>query len=154
VIRRSGAVFAIAVAFLLAGAPAYADDFPSSDPGGGSIPGVFVIFFILAIVGGIVSFSWRVSTARRIAREAGLNPDDAATAAVLSGRDGLAATYLAASLRPQPQEPDEPPIGHLDPPSSRRTTESRLEELKHLHEQGLITEGDFDRRRAEILNGV
>ncbi|MDQ1746488.1 MAG: hypothetical protein QOD07_751 [Frankiaceae bacterium] len=141
-------------ALLLVSAPAYADDFPASDPGGGSIPGVFILFFILAIVSGIVTFSWRISTARRIARDAGLDPDDAASAAMLSGRDGLAATYLAASLRPQPQEPVEAPIGHLDPPSSRRTTESRLEELKHLHEQGLITDGDYDRRRAEILSGV
>lgn len=144
---------AVTGALLLVSVPAYADDFPTSDPGGSSFPGVFVIFFILAIVGGIVTFSWRISTARRIARDAGLDPDAAATATMLS-RDGLAATYLAASLRPQPTD-DYVPSGHLDPPSSRqRTTESRLEELKHLHEQGLITDGDYDRRRAEILSGV
>ncbi|MBV9096916.1 MAG: DUF1328 domain-containing protein [Frankiaceae bacterium] len=135
---------------------------------GSGFPDVMVIFFVLAIVASIVGFSWRVGTARRIAREAGLNPDDAATTAVLGGRDGLAATYLAANLRPQPVD-DYVPSGHLDPPSSRqhtteppqhptappqRTIESRLGELKHLHEQGLITDGDYDRRRAEILHDV
>ncbi|MDQ1699004.1 MAG: Short C-terminal domain, partial [Frankiaceae bacterium] len=41
-----------------------------------------------------------------------------------------------------------------EPPSSRRTTESRLAELKSLHADGLITDDDYDRRRAEILNAV
>lgn len=116
-------------------------------------PGIFVLFFVLVIVFGVGGFLWRLSTARRIAEQAGLDPDTAVTTTLLS-QDGLAATYLAANLRPREPEPAYLPMGHLDPPSSRRTTESRLTELKALHDQGLITDDDYDRRRAEILNAV
>lgn len=127
------------------------DPFPSAD--GPSPGGMFALFAIFAVVIGGGTLWWRLSTARRIAEQAGLDPDTAVTTTLLS-EDGLAATYLAANLRPQPQPAYERPVGHLEPPSSRHTAESRLTELKALHDQGLITDQDYDRRRTEILNGV
>ncbi|MFL6137889.1 MAG: hypothetical protein ACJ74O_08835 [Frankiaceae bacterium] len=65
--------------------------------GGAGIPGGFVAIVVLIAALGLGSTAWRISTARRIARSNGLDPDDA-TAVALLDRDGLAATYLGAGL--------------------------------------------------------
>lgn len=122
------------------------DDGPS--PGG-----MFALFAIGALVIGGISIAWRVSAARGIARRAGMDPDDAVTTTLLS-HDGLAATYIAANLRQQQPEPPYRPMGHLEPPSGRQTVESRLTQLKGLHDEGLITDDEYDRRRTEIVNSV
>jgi hypothetical protein len=154
VIRRLAAGVSVTAGLVLLSVPAYADpgDFPDTTDQSGPM-GLFILFAVIAAVIGIGGFLWRLSAARRIAEQAGLDPDAAVTTTLLN-HDGLAATYLAASLRQQQAPPLERPVGHLDPPSSRRTTESRLAELKSLHADGLITDDDYDRRRAEILNAV
>jgi hypothetical protein len=71
-------------------------DDPYGDSGMG-IPGWFVALFVLVILIGIASTAYRVSTARSIARKAGLDPDDA-TRVTLLVDDALSATYLASQL--------------------------------------------------------
>jgi hypothetical protein len=92
---------------------------------------------------------YRVSTARRIARDAGMNPDDAAAATLLTP-NGLDATYLAASLRAgqQVQAPEKP--GTYES-MHRHTAEGRLRELADLREKGMITPDEYDERRRAIL---
>ena len=80
--------------------------------------------FVLFIVIGIAITIWKVSTARRMARDAGMDDGDATAMALLSD-DGFEATYLAANLRPRQPE------GRSD----------RLHELQSLLDQGLITQG-------------
>lgn len=109
--------------------------------GGSGMPGTFVGFFVVALLVGVGITAWRVSTARDIARRAGLDPDDA-TAATLLTDNGLDATYLAASLRQQQQPQPVPPP---------RNAESRLQELKSLLDQGLISQTEYDDRRTAIL---
>ena len=73
--------------------------------------------------------------------------------------DGLAATYLAASLR-RPAAGvdgvdgvDDQPAVH-PPPLSTRSSETRLSELKNLHDQGLITDDEYSRRRTAIVDSL
>lgn len=75
-----------------------------------------------------------------MARRAGLNPDDAVATALLT-ENGLDATYLAANLRPQYHKPAPGP----------RSVESRLQELRSLLDQGLVSQTEYDERRAAIL---
>ena len=104
------------------------------------MPGAFVGFFILVLLIGLGTTIYRVSMARDMARRAGLDPDDAAAATLLTD-NGLDATYLAANLRQTQQQ-------HVPPP---RTAESRLQELKSLLDQGLISQTEYDERRKAIL---
>ena len=78
--------------------------------------------------------------------------EDAAVAATLFGTGGLTATYLAANLRPQPGLAGSTAVQHVEPP--RRSAEDRLGELKRLHDEGLITDAEYDRRRTAILDSV
>jgi hypothetical protein len=110
--------------------------------GGSGMPGEFVGLFVLALLVGGGLTAWRVSTARDIARRAGLDPDDATATALLT-QNGLDATYLAASLRQN---------GHATPPPVQpKSTEDRLHELTRLHAQGLVTQAEYDERRSAIL---
>jgi hypothetical protein len=112
---------------------------------GPGIPGWFVGLFVLIVLIGVGGTVYRVSTARRIARGAGLNEDDAAATALLTD-NGLDTTYLAASLRSgQPQTPV---------PAPSRTAEERLQELQRLKDQGLITGAEYDARRRAILDAL
>jgi hypothetical protein len=127
---------------------------PSFDPtsaGGPSPAGMFGLFLVLALVVGGGTFFWRVSAARRIAQQAGLDPDAAVTTTMLS-RDGLAATYLAASLH-RPADDEDRSVAH-PPPLSTRTAEDRLGELKRLHDQSLITDDEYAHRRTAIVDSV
>lgn len=123
------------------------------------IPGVFVLFFIAAIVLTIGGTAWRVSTARRIARAAGMNEDDAATATLLTP-NGLDATYLAASLRqgntaypdvPSARAAEDDDATASDIPAGPPSAATRLRELQDLLNQGLVTKAAFDQRRERIL---
>jgi hypothetical protein len=115
------------------------------DPGFGDsgIPGFFVFAFVMVLLLGIGTTVWRVSTARRMARDAGMNVDDA-TAVTLMDDNGLSATYLASNLR------------HGAPPAAdgapSRTTAQRLAELQQLLAQGLVTQAEHDERRQRILD--
>ncbi|RYP85706.1 SHOCT domain-containing protein [Nocardioides guangzhouensis] len=107
--------------------------------------GGFAALFVLVLLVGIGSAVWRATTARRIARRAGLDERDAATMAVATD-DGLEATYLAASLRARPPQPVEP----------RPTASSadRLRELQRLLDEDLVTQEEYDERRRAIIDGI
>ncbi len=116
-----------------------------SDPG---MPSEFVGLFVLFVIGGIGLTIWRVALARDMARQAGMDPDQA-TAVTLLSDDGLDATYLASSLRTKPAGDPSP-----TPPTPTRTAHDRLRELEHLRDQGLITAGEYDARREAILDSL
>lgn len=126
---------------------------PLTDPtdNGPSPGGMFALFAIVVVVIGGGTFWWRVSTARRIAEQAGMDPDTAVSTAMLSN-DGLAATYLAANLRQRAAD-DDAPVVH-PPPLSTNSTERRLTELKRLHDQALITDDEYARRRTAIVDSL
>lgn len=44
--------------------------------------------------------------------------------------------------------------GGSDPRNAAGETERRLEELKRLHGRGLVTDQEYERKRAEILKGL
>lgn len=117
---------------------------PFADPG---LPGPFIGLFVLALVVGVAVTLWRVSMARQVARDSGLDPDRAAAMTLLSD-DGLDATYLAASLR----EPSRRPAEELD--TSARTVADRLRELDRLHADGLVTAEEYQARRTAILDSI
>jgi hypothetical protein len=108
--------------------------------------GGFAAFFLLAVVVAIGSTVWKVSTARRMARDSGMDEGDA-TAMTLLTDEGLESTYLASNLR-----------GQMTPPPSTaaepRSTEQRLRELESLRSQALITEEEYAERRRAILDAL
>ena len=118
---------------------------------GPNIGELFGIFAGIAIGLGVLTTVWRVRAARKIASDAGMNPD-AAAAATLLGTGGLTATYLAANLHPRPTSPDDGGVHHVEPPA--RSTEDRLGELKRLHDDGVITDDEYTRGRTAILDSV
>jgi hypothetical protein len=128
---------------------------PNFDPtaDSGPSPGaMFGLFAVLALVVGGVGLYWRVSAARRIAEQAGLDPDTAVSTALLN-HDGLAATYLAANLgRANLRSDEEPAVRSA--PLSTNPTERRLTELKRLRDQDLISEDEYADRRKAILDTV
>src|SRR6478752_2280466 len=104
------------------------------------MPGWFAVFFVLVVGFGIGSTIWRVSTARRMAEQSGMNPDDA-TAMTLMSDDGFEATYLASNLRGQT-------------PAAPSSAAQRLRELKALLNDGLITQAEHDERRRAIIDSL
>jgi hypothetical protein len=128
--------------------PSYADgsNFMTPDPGGG-IPGWFVGLFVLVLVLGVGSTIWRVTTAQKLAQKSGMDPG-LATRMTLLSKDGLDATYLAASLRG-----DQPDAAREDPPAAATTAE-RLTELQGLLDRGLVTQAEYDARRQAIIDSV
>lgn len=123
---------------------------PSGDPTS-SVKTFAIIGFATVIGLGLVGTIWRVRTARRIAAGAGLNPD-AAAAATLFGTGGLTATYLAANLQPRPGPSTETSVHHVEPPA--HDNENRLSELKRVHDEGLITDDEYARRRTAIVDSI
>ncbi|TCJ22556.1 SHOCT domain-containing protein [Nocardioides jejuensis] len=115
-----------------------------SDMSAGGVPGFFVVGVLLVLILGVGGTIWRVSTARRMARDSGMNVGDA-TAMTLLDDDGLAATYLASNLRH-----DQPSAPAAE--GSRPTAAQRLTELQQLLAQGLITQAEHDERRRAILD--
>ena len=114
---------------------------------GGGVPGFFVLLMVLAVVITVGVTIWKVSTARRLATESGLDPA-LATRMTLLTEDGLDATYLAASLRPPTATPAGPAPSPM-PPAAERLTE-----LKGLLDAGLVTQAEYDERRRAILDSV
>lgn len=113
------------------------------------VPGFFAFFFVLIIVVGIATTVWKVSTARRVAQQSGMDPNDATAMALLTD-NGLEATYLASNLRPRATPPTTPPAAA----PATTTTADRLRELASLLDQGLITQAEHDARRQAIIDGV
>jgi hypothetical protein len=112
-----------------------------SDPG--PPPGI-VILYVSGLIVGSASTNCKVSTARRMARDAGMNEGDA-TAMTLLSDDGFEATYLASNLRPPAPAPQ---------PQPGRSSADRLRELQTLLDQGLITQAEHDARRQAIIDGL
>lgn len=123
--------------------------YPSSgfgaDGGGG---GLFALFFVLALTAGVAGTLWKVSTARRMARDAGMDERDATTMALLTD-EGFEATYLASNLRQRQ-------AGSTDTASTdqKGTAADRLQELQSLLDQGLITSEEHAAARRAILDSL
>jgi hypothetical protein len=147
--RRLLALVALCFGFLtVATTAANASDDPGfGDNSGLGIPGWFIGLFVLAVILSIGITIWRVTMARSIARQAGLNPNTA-TAVTLLGNDGLDAAYLAANLR------NPPAASTSGVPATPRTTEERLAELQRLKDQGLVTDEEYVAHRKAILGSV
>lgn len=118
-----------------------------------TVPGGFVALFVLVVLGGIGVTIWKVTTARELARQSGMDPD-LATGMTLLDDNGLSATYLASSLRTsRPYE--DPNLERRTPPATPKGTPAeRLEELKRLLDAGLITLVEYDARRKAIVDSL
>lgn len=116
---------------------------PDQGPG---IPGWFIALFILVAIIGVGTFFWRIVVARKIAEDAGLDPNKAARVAMLS-QDGVDATYLASTLASQRRQSPQP----TRPP---KTTEERLHELQALRDKALITAEEYETQRQKILGAI
>jgi hypothetical protein len=122
------------------------DSGPGAGPSAGGLVGVFVFLVVVVALAGIGFTVWRVTTARRLATRAGMDPG-LATQMTLLTDDGLDATYLAASLRQQPSVPSAPAA----PP---RDAATRLAELRGLLDSGAVTQAEYDARRRAIIDAV
>ena len=121
---------------------------PDDSPGSG-FGGAFVFLFVVALLAGAGIFVWKISTARKLARQSGMDPSLATQMTVLTD-DGLEATYLASSLRGRAPAPVTTAPTPTPPPTAR----ARLEELKSLLDGGLITQAEYDDRRTAIIDSV
>ncbi len=115
---------------------------------GGGPGGAFAALFVVALVLGGLVLAWKISTARRMAREAGMNEDDATMMTVLTD-DGFEATYLAANLRQPRTQPQAPATTPAPAPVA-----DRLRELDRLLAEGLITQAERDERRRAVIDGI
>lgn len=150
--RRILTALGLTSLLLLASFPAYAADFPDpsiDDPAFGDpgmdmgVPGWFGAVFVLVLGFGIAVAIYRVSSARRMASRAGLDPGEAARVTLLSD-EGYGATYLASQLRTRDQSS----------PVTPRSTAERLRELETLRSDRLVTEDEYAARRKAILEGL
>lgn len=120
-----------------------------SGPAGPGVPPGFVAFFLLIILLGVGTTIWRVSLARQVARDSGMD-EDQATAMTLLSDNGLDATYLASNLRNRPGQEQDP----ASPSPQGRTVNERLRELQQLRDEGLVTYDEYEARRNEILDSL
>jgi hypothetical protein len=102
---------------------------------------------VIAMLAGIAMTLWKVSTARTLARQSGMDPG-LATRMTLLTDDGLDATYLASSLRQQPHP------SAVEPTATPPAAAARLQELPGLLDKGLVTQAEFDERRRAIIDAV
>jgi len=123
---------------------------PTSQGDSGDFGG-FGILVVLVVLAGIGITIYKVAMARDMARKSGMDPDQA-TAMTLLSDDGLDATYLASNLRSTPGPAADPQAGGGAPLA--RTTAERLTELAQLRDQGLVTQAEYDERRAAILDSL
>ncbi len=123
----------------------YDDGMGGGFPDPGMPPG-FAALFVIVVLGGIGTTLWRVSLARQMARDSGMDPDQA-TAVTLLSDDGLDATYLASNLR-------NAPAGEPSAPSPARSAQERLRELEQLRDEGLITTGEYEARRRAVVESL
>ena len=102
---------------------------------------------VLVGIAGLALTIYRVSMARGMAREAGLDPDRAAAVRLLT-KEGLDATYVASTLRDR-QAPAPSPA-----PQPEESASERLRELQQLRDDGLVTADEYDARRRAIIESV
>lgn len=119
--------------------------YETSTADGGGAAG-FVVLFVIVLLAGIGFTVWKVSTARRMARDSGMSESDA-TAMTLLSDEGFEATYLASNLRP----PAAPPPA---PATTPAPAAARLRDLRELLDEGLITQAEHDERRRSILEAM
>jgi len=118
---------------------------------GASGSGTFGAIVFLAVIGALVGLGvlvWKVSTARRLASESGMDPD-LATKMTLLTDDGLESTYLAANLRPTVRT-----SAHEPPTPSTASAAARLTDLRTLLDRGLISQAEYDERREAIVRSL
>lgn len=131
--------------------PAAADEF--GDPGfqttDTGMPGSFGAIMLLGLLVAVGTTLWRVSLARRVARDSGMDPNRATEITLLED-DGLEAAYLAGNLRPRPGEPTTGSAGG----APAGTAEARLRELVSLRDAGLLTPEEYDARRKAIVESL
>ena len=127
-------------------------NWPDDPSSGSGFEGIFVAFLVIGLLVAGATIAWRVSTAQKLARQSGLDPDVATQMALFSD-DGLDATYLAASLRQPPATAPATPAPDPEPVRTRSVAE-RLSELAALRDEGVITADEHDRRRAAIIDQV
>lgn len=122
--------------------------------GGSGIPGTFIVLFVLVLAVGVAITVWKVTTARTLAQQAGMDPG-LATQMTLLTENGFDATYLAASLHERTAEGSRPEQAPDPRPSpTGRPVAERLAELGSLRDQGLVTQAEYDERRRAIIDGV
>lgn len=126
---------------------AWVASWPDDSAPRGGFGGLVVFLFLIGTVVGIGLLVWRVTTAQRLAKESGMDPGLATQMTLLSD-DGLDATFLASALRNQNPHAPEPTS------NDTRSTVDRLEELKRLLDQGLVTQAEYDERRTAIIDSV
>jgi hypothetical protein len=110
------------------------------------IPGWFIALFVIMLLIGIGTAIWRVTTARQIAKDAGLDPNTATRMTLLS-KDGIDATYLASAISSRQQQ------SHPNQPAAKTASE-RLQELQALKDKGLVTDDEYTARRQRILDSI
>ena len=110
------------------------------------MPGSFGVLMFLGLLAAVAVTAWRVSLARRVARDAGLDPDRATELTLLEDH-GLEASYISAHLqaRPVAEQPSAPAV---------RSAEERLRELRSLLDAGLITQEEHDARRTAVVDSL
>ena len=131
---------------------------PDTGFGADSFDGIFVFFFIVAAIAGVVGLAVRLSMARKMADDAGLDKGHATAMTLLTGDEGLSATYVASSLR-QSRDPGERD-SEKDRDKDKEAVEApqpiadRFRALERLRDEGLITTGEYDERRTRILDDL
>lgn len=110
--------------------------------------GPFIALFVLGVLASVAILIWKVSTARRLAAESGMDRGLATQMVVLTD-DGLEATYLAANLRSTAAQ-----ASAAQAPAAQASAAQRLAELKELLDAGLINQTEHDERRTKIIDAV
>lgn len=105
--------------------------------GPGVLFGLFAFLFFALFLAAVGVAVFRVVRTRRMALDTGASSHDA-LALALSGTVGTAAAYVKA-----PSERATAPV--------QRTAASRIEEVRALQQQSLITEAQAEQRIGEIL---
>ncbi|NYD42937.1 SHOCT domain-containing protein [Nocardioides panaciterrulae] len=118
---------------------------PGEGASGSGATGAIVFLAVIGALVGLGVLAWKVSTARRLASQSGMDPN-LATQMTLLTDDGLESTYLAANLRPAPQSAAPSPS---PPPAAERLTE-----LTALLDRGMITQAEYDESRRAIIGSV
>lgn len=102
---------------------------------GSGASNVFIAIGFVVLAGGLGVSAYRVSRARRDARQAGLDPN-AATRRALTGAD------VPEPVRPEPE------------PELSDDAAARLTQLRGLLDRELITQAEYDERRRAIIDSI
>lgn len=121
----------------------FGDDFMSAED---DFDKIFGVMLFIGLVGGGAALWWRVSTARGLARKAGMDENDAGTMAAFTN-GGLEATYLASQLRADP-------LASAPATPSAPDATARLAELQRLRDAGAITPEEYDAQRRKIIESI